>query len=216
MAITKTKTFFVKEKYFKGDILITDPCYICKDRDESTKPKWSDYIKGKEADYPDYNGCYSKQFSHDYDEYYNAYYGWYDNNPSDWTVCEYGDKFEKLNIYNYLTNTTYYGDWGCTVYDTDTKEKIGEFCADAGLCSVFLLDEVRKYNPDIDTWIEEHSWCACVIKNFDGTVTFERLHTIGTRDEDCKYWKKGDSWTDDILKVTGKGNINFVNMQTSL
>ena len=48
MAITKTETFFIKEKYFKGDILITDPCYICKDRDESTRPKWDDYIKGEE------------------------------------------------------------------------------------------------------------------------------------------------------------------------
>lgn len=29
-------------------------------------------------------------------------------------------------------------------------EKIGYFCADAGMVAVFLLDEVLKYNPDFD------------------------------------------------------------------
>ena len=100
MAITKTETFFIKEKYFKGDILITDPCYICKDRDESTRPKWDDYIKGEEKDYPDYDGRESKQFFTDYFKYGEAQTLWDTNNPRDWTVCEYGDKFEKLNIYN--------------------------------------------------------------------------------------------------------------------
>ena len=83
---------------FKGDIIITDPCYICK------------------------NG--------------------------DWSKCGYGDNMGRLGIKNYICRDTIYGDWSCTTFNSDTKEPIGEFCADAGLVAVFLLDEVLKYNPD--------------------------------------------------------------------
>ena len=65
----------------------------------------------------------------------------------DWATCAYGEDMEALGITHYMTRDTLYGDWSCTTFDTDTKEAIGEFCADAGLVSVFLLDEVLKYNP---------------------------------------------------------------------
>lgn len=61
---------------------------------------------------------------------------------NDWDTCEYGNNMETLGIQHYMTRDTIYGDWGCTVYDMDTKGVIGNFCADAGLVSVLLLGEV--------------------------------------------------------------------------
>ena len=41
---------------FKGNIIITDPCYICKEKEEvGVYPKVEDYISyDSEKDYPDY------------------------------------------------------------------------------------------------------------------------------------------------------------------
>ena len=75
--------------------------------------------------------------------------------------------------------------------------KIGNFCADAGLVAVFLLNEVRKYNPDIDEWIASHNWCVTTIPDFDGEVNY--------------YVDKQDN-----AHIVGIGNINFFTTQTSL
>ena len=69
---------------------------------------------------------------------------------NDWHYCECGEYMERLGIKNYLTHDTIFGDWGCTVFDSDTKKPLGHFCADAGLVSVFLLDEVLAYNPNFN------------------------------------------------------------------
>lgn len=90
---------------------------------------------------------------------------------NDWEESEYGYNMEKLGIHNYMTRDTLCGDWSCTVYNTDTKAEIGEFCADAGLISVINLDEVLKYNPDFDYHINK-PWTTTLIKNFKGTVQF--------------------------------------------
>ena len=148
---------------FKGDIIITDPCYICKD--------------------------------------------------DDWSKCGYGDNMRRLGIKNYICRDTIYGDWSCTTFNSDTKEPIGEFCADAGLVAVFLLDEVLKYNPDFDYHINR-PWTTTLIKDFDGEVNFEIVHTEGVYDEDTSWCKKGEKWEDDSIQVIGKGNINFVGKQT--
>lgn len=130
---------------FKGDIIITDPCYICKD--------------------------------------------------DDWGKCGYGDNMEALGIKNYICRNTIYGDWSCTTYNSKTNEEIGQFCADAGMVAVFLLDEVLKYNSDFD-YHTERPWTTTLIKDFDGEVDFEV--------------------EDDEVKVVGKGNIDFVGLQTGL
>lgn len=130
---------------FKGDIIITDPCYICKD--------------------------------------------------GDWVKCGYGNNMEVLGIKNYICRDTIYGDWSCTTYNSITDEVIGEFCADAGMVAVFLLDEVLKYNPDFD-YHTERPWTTTLIKDFDGEVDF-----VIEEDE---------------VKVVGKGNIDFVGRQTRL
>ena len=120
----------------------------------------------------------------------------------DWSKCNYGSLMEALGINNYITRDTLYGDWSCTTYNTDNEEVLGEFCADAGLVSVFKYDEVKAYNPDIDKWCEEHTWCATIIKNFTGTVQVK----IGF---DHEYY-------DFYCYVEGKGSVNFKGCQTGL
>ena len=138
----------------------------------------------------------------------------------DWILCDCGRKMEDLGIKNYITRGTLYGDWRCSVFDEDTNEKIGAFCADAGLVSVFLLDEVLKYNPDFD-YHEARTWTTTLIKDFKGTVKFVEVHTEGVYTEDSKYWHAGDKWEDDSVQVIGVGinkqtgePIRFRGMQT--
>jgi len=143
---------------FKGDIIITDPCYITK------------------------------------------------NDTNDWELCEYGENMEKLGIKTYLTRDTIYGDWSCTTFNNDTHEPIGQFCADAGLVSVFLLDEVLKYNPDFDYHLNR-LWTTTLIKDFDGDVVIE---VVGVEYKN----EEGYIENDEEVRVIGKGSINFYTRQT--
>lgn len=96
----------------------------------------------------------------------------------DWGACGYGENMEALGIHRYMTRDTLYGDWSCAVFNTDTEKAIGEFCADAGLVSVFLLDEVLKYNPDFN-YHKERTWTTTLIPDFKGTVQFVVEHEEG-------------------------------------
>jgi len=167
---------------FDGDIIITDPCYIIREKHHGTTPITDD----------------------------------------DWCACDYGSHMETLGIQHYMTSDTLYGDWGCTVYDTDTDEVLGEFCADAGLVSVFLLGEVLKYNPDFD-YHKERTWTTTLIPNFKGTVQFVIEHHEGVFEDTTEYHKAGDKWEDYSLHVAGNGidkktggDINFYSTQTSM
>ena len=73
---------------------------------------------------------------------------------------------------------------------------IGGFCA--GLVGVFLLDEILAYNPDWKSWIEEHSWCATIIEDFEGEVEY--------------YIDK----VDEEAHIVGTGSINFYTAQTGI
>ena len=132
----------------------------------------------------------------------------------DWQISDYGKNMEQLGITNYLTHDTIYGDWSCTTFDIDTKKSIGQFCADAGEVSVFSLKEIRAYNPNIDKWIEEHSWCVTKIPNFTGDVYIDVENTSGVYDEDNEYHKKGEAWEEHTVRVIGKGSVNFRTEQT--
>lgn len=148
---------------------------------------------------------------------------------NDWIESEYGFNMEKLGINNYMTRDTLYGDWSCTVYNTDTTEEIGEFCADAGLVSVINWDEVLKYNPDFDYHINK-PWTVTLIKNFKGTVQFvvERKCGTYTKNDEHEfngklYNKEGTFWESFYVKVVGHGintktgePINFKGFQTGL
>ena len=189
---------------FKGTIIITDPCYIvkkCTKKNPYPFPWTTENIKAPNIE-----------------EMVKKYNEWEDAHD-DWTKCMYGRNMEALGIEYYFTESTLYGDWGCTTYkikenpytvinkfaeSENTGEdygiscsKLGEFCADAGLVAVFLLDEVRKYNPDIDEWITSHDWCVTTIPDFDGEVNY--------------YVDKQGS-----AHIVGIGNINFFTVQTEL
>ena len=190
--------------YFKGTIIITDPCYIvkkCTEKNPHPFPWTTVNIKNPNI----------KEMVKQYNE-------WEDSHD-DWRKCRYGTNMEALGISTYFTESTIYGDWGCSTYKIEENpyevvdnfveayeneedyeiecSKLGDFCADAGLVSVFLLNEVRKYNPDIDKWIEEHSWCVTTIPDFDGEVNY--------------YVDKSNE-----AHIIGIGNINFFTAQTEL
>lgn len=127
------------------------------------------------------------------DAYHKAEEKWKEENISDWEKCECGEEMEVLGINTYLSDRTIYGDWSCSTFNSNTKKKIGDFCADAGMVAVFLLDEVLRYNPDFD-YHTDRPWTTTLIRDFHGTV---ELHRDG---ED--------------VTVIGKGNVNFVGKQT--
>lgn len=153
---------------FKGDIVITDPCYI----DTPDDKLWND--KGIEV----YDGC---------------------------GISKYG-------FTNYIWKSTIYGDWSCTTFhlkdeavnkeiqdltdDDIYKGNLGKFCADAGLVGVFLLDEVKAFNPDFETPNKYGVEWATIIKDFDGDIEY-------IIDDEQAY-------------IKGTGNINFITMQTGL
>lgn len=182
---------------FKGTIIITDPGYVVKDCTEKNPypfPWTTDLIH-----------------SPNIAEMIKQYNGW-EAEHDDWIKCEYGINMEALGIHNYIKDSTLYGNWGCTTYKTtedpykiinkliEASEndenyvveypKLGNFCMDSGAVSVFLLDEVRKYNPDIDKWIAAHDWCVTIIPDFDGEVNY--------------YVDKQNN-----AHIVGIGNINF-------
>lgn len=201
----------------KGTIIITDPCYIIKDYSEK-KPDFNTYpgLQGISDNTP-FSEFTAEQINA-YNEYKQACEE-YRKEYDDWRKCDCGHSMEKLGITHYITESTVYGDWGCTTYKVseDPKtvvnklakaqsegtdygigcEKLGDFCADAGLVSVFLLSEVLAYNPNVSEWIENHSWCVTKIEDFDG---------------DIEYYvdREGEA------HIIGTGNINFFTTQTSL
>ena len=234
-------------KFFSGDIIITDPCYIMKENDDIINSDYPDVRKYLKYDFPmqyddfkiidiDYSSI--KSF-HDVEEvwekinkiekeHFVIYYGYSETyekefrtykkaikdheikEHDDWRLCSCGENMEVLGFTNYMIRDTLYGDWSCTTYNSDTKESIGNFCADAGLVSVFLLDEVLKYNPDFDYHIQR-KWTTTLIKDFEGTVQFVVNEIV--EDDSTEY----------VVSVIGHGKnkiteepINFITSQTGL
>ena len=146
---------------FKGDIIITDPCYIIRAKHHGTVPLAKD----------------------------------------DWEACDYGRDMEVFNITTYLTDDTGCGDWSCKTINKDTEQVLGEFCADSGMVSVFLLDEVLKYNPDFDYHLNRpHT--TTLIKDFDGDITIDYVSYQYSEDDNKTY-------ESEEVRVIGIGNINF-------
>ena len=189
---------------FRGTIIITDPCYIvkkCTEENPYPFPWTTTNIKD-----PNIVKMVKK-------------YTEWENKHDDWTKCKFGINMETLGISTYFTKNTICGDWDCTTYKITENpyevvnnlveasekgydygiecSKLGDFCADSGQVSVFLLDEVRKYNPGIDEWIASHDWCVTTIPDFDGEVNY--------------YVDKQDN-----AHIVGIGNINFFTDQTEL
>nr|DAR48649.1 MAG TPA: hypothetical protein [Bacteriophage sp.] len=202
--------------YFKGTIIITDPCYIIK-KNPIEHPNEKDF--GLPASiiskpFKDYSTPEELAYKAALDYYFSE-----SRKYDDWSKCNYGENMEVLGIHNYITGDTIYGDWSCTTYritedpykvinnfiEAQEKEedygincsKLGDFCADAGLVSVFNLDEVIKYNPNIEEWIVSHDWCVTTIPDFDGEVNYY------VDKQDCAH-------------IVGVGNVNFFTDQTGI
>lgn len=198
-----------------GDIIITDPCYIMKELDISSRPKEEEYfLYENESDYPDFDAAtgISERYLEDDRRFKEAYTKWCADHPEDWEVCGFGDNMEALGFHKYICRNTLYGDWSCTTFNTDTKEKIGEFCADGGLVAVFPLDDVLRYNPDFD-YYTERPWTTTWIKDFKGTVQIVVKPSEAPEDESEEY--EVQVVGHGINKVTGLP-LNFVGYQTGL
>jgi len=135
--------------------------------------------------------------------------------------CDWMTLVSRLCLSPFMQSSTYYGDWGCTVYNVTNrltkrnvkKNTLGKFCADAGLVCVCDYKQLIKKNRKFKKWCEEHPWCCCVIKNFHGIVKFNLYND--------SYWYEGKLCTDKSLHVEGEGTVNrkrflFKSFQTSL
>ena len=214
---------------FKGDIIITDPCYVVKKRhdywNDPTYPKWKDFMvddtlklidstedfinASKDEEQKKFRKIWIRCCREAFDlaelEWQKSHK---DLMKDDWEDCNFGEDMSALGFNTFISEDTLYGDWSCKTYETGSNKELGEFCADAGMVCVLLLDEVLKYNPDFDYHIKrQHT--TTLIKGFDGDIHTEVVsainHDITGEDEDD---------VEEELRVIGVGNINFYTTQT--
>lgn len=171
------------------DIIITDPCYIIKPSTENN-PNTYPYT-------PNIVG------SDKFEEVEEKYMKW-EEEHDDWHKCKFGRNMDALGFTNYESSSTLCGDWNCSVFSKDTGEKLGNFSADSGSVAVFELEEVKKYNPDIETWIKNNTYCVTTISNFTGHVNIVTQTTIE------------DNIPVEYVMVVGRGSTNFYTIPTSL
>ena len=135
----------------------------------------------------------------------------------DWERSDYGEHFEKIGITNFVTHDTLYGDWSCTMYNAETKEEIGEFCADAGLVSIINLEQAINYNKAGVKALLEKNWCATVIKNFKGTGQIKIKETQWEDKETKKIHTDYEAYVEliGIDKTTNKV-VRYFSRQTGL
>ena len=175
-----------------GDIIITDPCYIIKKDSED----W------RKCDYGDNMAALGLT---NYISESTRYGDW---SCSTWSTPR-KDVEAQLEELNALGRARWelmkqYGEDSVQAKIYDDKiadaslniEKIGHFCADAGMVAVFLLDEVLKYNPDFDYHINRE-WTTTLIKDFDGEVNYY----VDNEDD---------------ARIIGVGNINFFTSQVGI
>lgn len=157
------------------DIIITDPCYIAKDKD------WGE---GEVFDW-ETSTINSPIFTD---------YIWDDTGVGDgsWDTLEVKKRLTEAALMNFID------DYEMALMDADEfpdndkiqkrleelenqQEQIGTFCADSGCTGVFLLDEVLKYNPDFQTGLSNS--CYTIIKEYTGRITLrktiEYFHILG-------------------------------------
>lgn len=106
--------------YFKGTVVITDPCYIIKEN-PIKYPNEKDFglpasISSKP--FRDYSTPEELAYKAALDKYYKE-----SRKYNDWDKCNYGENMEVLGIHNYISESTIYGDWSCTTYQTEEEPK---------------------------------------------------------------------------------------------
>ena len=181
---------------FKGDIIITDPCYIF-DWDK-------DHIEPEDG-----QGVRELGFTN---------FIWEDTLYGDWSCTTFVDSpntealinemgenyFEFFRLYNHKDCSSEQKQKLYEAYRLKQEEFkksaliLGQFCADAGLVGCFLLEEVLAFNPEFNYHIEKPHTTTW-IKGFDGEVE-SKTDAAGTGDY--------------MLSLVGVGNINFYTQQT--
>ena len=216
------KDIYSKELHIENkDIIITDPCYIIKQYEYPREKYvyWEDYDLIKKNNWDIHNLTIKQLLANN--KAYKEYTKIQDQNhqeylkgrKDDWELSECGNNMEVLCLTTYLTSDTLYGDWSCHTINEDTKQILGKFCADSGKVGVFILDEVLKYNPEFDYHINR-DWTTTLIKNFTGDIKIVKEHITGIYDFDSDFHMKNEKWEEDIIYITGKGNINFKTYQS--
>lgn len=169
----------VHDKDFKVDLEIDIPClrvYCSTSKYMNAKVIRDDYVLFEHEDVLITDPCYIMR----------------EDSDNDWDLCRYGDNLDALGISKFVTKSTYYGDWSCSVKN-NSDNIIGTFCADAGLVSVMPYQEALKYNPEIEERFRD-SGEATIIRNFTGKVYIKSKFDI-----ENKEW---------IRYVEGNGIIN--------
>lgn len=187
--------YLSRKVYFKGDIVITDPCYIL-NRDErydkNNLPRHRFFSYEAVSDYPDYDGLYSLIYEMEnarYEHLLKIYQMHY------YERTEFVDDAVFRGFrHGTLERDTIYGDWSCTVFDVNTEESIGQFGADGGMVCVYSMEDVERYSHEKAEWLRNSPHAATIIKDFDGYVCFEV--------------------EDRNVHVCGYGNKNFRSSQT--
>jgi hypothetical protein len=119
----------------------------------------------------------------------------------DWGNFVFDDiekEIRSLGFKNFMVNDTNYGDWFCETLEMYTNKKLGNFCADSGLVSIFLLEEVLAYNPKYNDYKDNNSSSVTFIKNFNGEIQFKENEI----EDEIGYIEK-------YLSVIGTGTTNF-------
>lgn len=168
---------------FKGNIVITDPCYVTKDED------WDSV-----EDLDGYHSILSLNGVDSIAE--DTGFG-----DGSWNVYKVeGDPYDYIKkiqeLYDKEGNNS---DETCSKVEElvmDGTEVIGSFCADAGMSCVADIKQLVDYNPEAQEFIDKHPWCCAVLKGFDGDITEDFIRIPGT-------------YGYDQLVFVGKGNYNF-------
>lgn len=134
---------------FKGDIIITDPCYIIKDNsDDWDKCGWGENMRVLGLT------TYISE---------PTLYG-------DWSCSTWSTPRKDVEAQLEEFNTLGRARWELMKqYGEDSVQ--AKIYDDTGMVAVFLLDEVLKYNPDFDYHINRE-WTTTLIKDFDGEVNY--------------------------------------------
>ena len=176
---------------FKGDIIITDPCYIIK---EINSEDWDKCDFGDNMEVLGINHYISE--STIYGDWSCTTWDLGNKDPKKFAddLCDFYIEMERTKGLHGKLSQEYKN----KLEELDSKfsnlKVLGKFCADAGLVAVFLLDEVLKYNPDFRYHINK-PWTTTLIKDFDGEIEY--------------YLDKETS-----AHILGTGNINFCTTQT--
>lgn len=145
---------------FKGDIIITDPCYVIRRREDRDNIKilgFTTFISESTL-YGNWS-CKTLNLKN--------------KNPKEFIddVCNTYQESEKIKgLYGKLSSK--YKEAKEKVRSkTVNLEILGDFCADSGQVGVFLLDEVLRYNPEFINHTDR-PWTTTLIKNFNGDIEY--------------------------------------------